>query len=58
LCLKTFHPWNFYGRGISYNMYDLIEQMAGEYRALPDGFENKDFIEETLEAIRRLREEY
>jgi hypothetical protein len=38
-------------------MYDLIEQMAGEYRTLADGFENEDFIEETLEDIRRLREE-
>jgi hypothetical protein len=55
--VKTFHPWNFYGRGISHNMYDLIEQMAGEYRALPEGLENKDFIDETLEAIRHLREE-
>jgi hypothetical protein len=38
-------------------MYDLIEQMAGEYRALEDGFQNEEFIEETLEDIRRLRKE-
>jgi hypothetical protein len=57
LCLKTFNPWKFYGSGISYNMYDLIEQMACEYRALPDGLENEDFIEETLGVIRYLREE-
>jgi hypothetical protein len=57
LCLKTFYPWKFYGNGICYNIYDLVEQMAGEYMALPDGLQNKDFIEETLGVIRHLREE-
>jgi hypothetical protein len=37
-------------------MYDLLEKMAAEYKELSDGLDKKNFIEETLETIRHLRE--
>lgn len=51
-----FCPWKFYGRDISYNIYDLLEKMTAEYKELPHGSVDEDFVEETLETVRRLRE--
>jgi hypothetical protein len=56
--MKMFCPWKFYGRNISYNMYDLLEKIVAEYKNLPDGLENTNFIEETLETMRCLREKH
>jgi len=55
LCMKTFHPGSFYGRDNTYNMYDLLEKMAAEYKQLPEGQADKDFVEVTVQAIRHLK---
>jgi hypothetical protein len=54
--MKTFYPGNFYGRAKTYNMYDLLEEMAAEYRQLPEGQADNDFVEETVQAVRQLKE--
>jgi hypothetical protein len=33
-------------------MYDLLEEMAAEYRQLPEAQADKDFVEVTVQAIR------
>ncbi|GFG36406.1 hypothetical protein Cfor_06992 [Coptotermes formosanus] len=53
--MKIFYPGNFYGRNNTYNMYDLLEEMAAEYRQLPKG-QADDSIEETVEDIGQLKE--
>jgi len=53
--MKTFHPGSFYGRDNTYNMYDLLEKMAAEYKQLPEGQADKDFVEVTVQAIRHLK---
>ena len=55
LCMKTFYPGSFYGRDNSHNMYDLLEEMTAEYRQLPEGQADKDFVEATVQAIRHLK---
>ena len=56
--MKTFYPGNFYGRDTTYSIYDLLEETAAEYKKLPEGLEDKDFVEETIQAIRHLKEKY
>jgi len=36
-------------------MYDLLEEMTAEYRQLPEGQADKDFVEATVQAIRHLK---
>lgn len=55
LCMKTFYPGSFYGRDNAHNMYDLLEEMAAEYRQLPEGQADKDYVEVTIQAIRHLK---
>ena len=55
LRMKTFYPGSFYGRDNIHNMYDLLEEMAAEYRQLPGGEADKDFVELTVQAIRHLK---
>jgi hypothetical protein len=53
--MKMFNPGNFYGRDNTYNMYDLLEEMAAEYKQLPEGQADRDSVEVTLQAIRHLK---
>lgn len=55
LCMKAFYPGSFYGRDHTHNMYDLLEEMAAEYRQLPEAQADKDFVEVTVQAIRHLK---
>jgi len=53
--MKAFYPGSFYGRDHTHNMYDLLEEMAAEYRQLPEAQADKDFVEVTVQAIRHLK---
>jgi len=50
-----FYPGGFYGRNNTHNMYDLLEEMAAEYRQLPEEQADKDFVEVTVQAMRHLK---
>jgi hypothetical protein len=39
-------------------VYDLLEEVAAEYKEMPDDLVDEDFLEEVLETVRRLRERY